>query len=253
MLTKNQAKRIHSLGNKKYRDRYKEFVVEGDKTVKELINSDLQITGLFATSAWIKKHSGIIPENCNIIPVTETQLKNISRQTTPNQVLAVVKIPEQNKIPTPQNELLLVLDGIQDPGNMGSILRTADWFGIQNIVCSEDTVDLYNPKVIQATMGSFCRVAVSYTNIVDYLGLYKNQVPVYGAFLNGENAFKKEFQENAILVLGNESNGISKEVSDCISCKITIPPFNPNREKKSESLNASASGAILMALFRMKK
>jgi len=251
MLTKNQVKRIHSLGNKKYRDRYKEFVVEGDKTVKELISSDLQITGLFATSAWIKKHRNIIPENCN--PVTEAQLKSISQQTTPNQVLATVKIPEQNNIPTPQNEILLVLDNIQDPGNMGSILRTADWFGIQNIVCSEDTVDLYNPKVIQATMGSFCRVAVFYTNIVDYLGSYKNQVPVYGAFIKGKNAFKQNFQENAILVLGNESNGISKQVSDCISYKITIPPFNPKRVKKPESLNASAAGAIFMALFRMKK
>ncbi len=251
MLTKNQAKKIRSLGIKKYRERYGEFIAEGDKIIKELINSNLQINSIYATPTWIEKNKNFLSSHLTIVSLTPSQLKNISQQTTPNQALALVNIPQQKQIPDPQNKVTLLIENIQDPGNLGTIIRTAEWFGINNIICSGDTVDLYNPKVIQATMGSFCRINIFYTNIINYLNMHKNKVPVYGAVLNGQNAFKQKFQKNAILVVGNESKGISVEVENFITHKVTIPPYDSDNELKPDSLNASVAAAILMSLFRM--
>ncbi len=253
MITKNELKKIRALGQKKYRDRYREFLAEGDKIIKEVIESNFHISAIYATSLWLDKNKNKIPAGCcNIISLTQSELKSISQQTTPNQVLAVIKMPEGKELPNPQNQLIIITDNIQDPGNLGTIIRTADWFGINNIVCSEDTVELYNPKVIQATMGSFCRVAIYYTNIIDYLRLHKNKVPVYGSFLSGKNALEHNFQQNAVVVVGNESQGISAETEKFVTHKINIPKFGKGHNLKPDSLNASVAAAIMMAIIRSK-
>jgi len=252
MLTKNESKKIRALGQKKYRDRYGEFVAEGDKLVKEVIGSAFQITGIYATFSWLDENRDKVPEGCFVKQITEHELKGLSRQTTPNRVIAVIKMPEKRELPKPGNQLILITENIQDPGNFGTIIRTAEWFGIKNMICSEDTVDLYNPKVIQATMGSFCRVSVFYADIIDYLRLHRNKVPVYGSFLKGNNAFRFDFKQNAIIVLGNESQGISAETEKFVTHKITIRNFNDGRGFKPDSLNVSVAAAILMAIIRSK-
>ncbi len=250
-LTKNNAKKIRNLKIKKYRLRYHEFIAEGDKIVKELIFSDYQITQLYATSAWIKKNCNILPGYLKPVKLSLEELRSISHQVTPNQVLAVVKIPGKKELHSPENQLTLLIDNLQDPGNLGTIIRTAEWFGIKNIICSEDTVDIYNPKVIQATMGSFCRVETYYTNLTDYLKNCIDKIPVYGSYLHGQNCFNLNFEKNGILVIGNESKGISPENEKFITTKVTIPAYEKEQFKKPDSLNASAAASILMALIRM--
>ena len=251
MLTKNQSKRIRALAIKKYRENYGEFVAEGDKIIKELTSSNYQIKEIYSTPTWLEKNSHLLPQNCPKFPITLKELKSISRQINPNQALAIVKIPEEKKAPNPENQLTLILDNIQDPGNMGTIIRTAEWFGVKHLICSDDTVDLYNPKVIQSTMGSFCRVEIWYTDLASYLEKYIDKVPIYGSFLDGYNAFNISFPKNAIIVIGNESKGISQKTEKYISKKVTIPPYYTEIDKKPESLNASVATGILLAIMRM--
>lgn len=252
MLTNKQIKRIKSLSIKKYRERYGEFIAEGDKIIKDLIVAKYQLVEIYATASWLEKNKNILPRNCKTFAVCTKELKSISQQTTPNQVLSIIKIPEIKDPPEAYNKITLVTDNLQDPGNLGAILRTADWFGIKNIICSKNTVDLYNPKVIQSTMGSFCRLQICYTSINDYLQKHNKKIPVYGSFLIGENAFQHNFAKEAILVVGNESKGISPAIEKFITHKITIPPYFNQNGNKADSLNASVATAILMALIRME-
>jgi TrmH family RNA methyltransferase len=237
MLSKSQIKLITSLKQKKYRLQHGFFVVEGIKTIKELLQSNLTLHKLYTTETFnIDAKDEIL--------ISEADLKRISFLSTPNKALAIFKIP--TPIPVSTNGLILVLDAIRDPGNFGTIIRLCDWFGIVDLVCSKETVDCFNPKVIQATMGSITRVNISYVDLVDFLN--EIETPTFGAFMEGKNVYSKQMPEQGVLVMGNEANGISKEVEAIINEKISIPRFGDLQA--TESLNVATATAILLSEFR---
>lgn len=237
MLSKSQIKLITSLKQKKYRQQHGFFVVEGVKTIKELLQSHLVLHALYTTE----------PFNIdakNEVLISETDLKRISFLTTPNTALAIFEIPQPQ--PIEKKGLIVALDAVRDPGNLGTIIRLCDWFGVKDLVCSNETVDCFNPKVVQATMGSITRVAINYIDLADFLK--STNLPIFGAFMEGENVYTKRLPENGILVMGNEANGISKEVEAMITDKIAIPRFGDLQA--TESLNVSTATAILLSEFR---
>ena len=237
MLSKSQIKLITSLKQKKYRQQHGFFVVEGVKTIKELLQSHLELHALYTTETFnIDAKDEIL--------ITENDLKRISFLTTPNKALAVFKIPEAKAINN--NGLIVALDAVRDPGNLGTIIRLCDWFGVTDLVCSIETVDCFNPKVIQATMGSITRVNISYIDLEVFLK--ESKVSVFGAFMDGKNVYKEQLPETGVLVMGNEANGVSKEVEAIISEKISIPRFGDTQV--TESLNVATATAILLSEFR---
>lgn len=239
MLFKARIKLIQSLNLKKHRSELKLFVVEGKKQVTELLTSNYHINCLVATQHWADACAQDIKNNTELIVVTADELKKVSLLQAPQEVLAVVEIPEKNISSAIINKGFSVfLDGIQDPGNFGTIIRIADWYGIKNIICSNDCVDVFNPKTIQATMGSFARVDVYYTNLADMLK--NNTLPVYGALMKGESLYQSSIKENSILIIGNEGKGISEDLLKYISHPITIPKIGG-----AESLNAGIATAII--------
>jgi len=241
MLSKNQIKFIHQLKRKKYRLEHGLFLAEGIKVVEELLHSGLKVHKLYATPEYTMRVPG---QRAEII--TERELKSISDFTTPNQVLGIFEIPAKKE--WIREGLTLVLDGINDPGNLGTILRLCDWFGLEQLVCSRNTVDCYNSKVVQASMGSLARVSVVYCDIPLYLqGEHRT---VYGTFLDGENLYQASLDPDAVLILGNEANGISEEVAKLVSNKLTIPQFGP--VKNTESLNVAMASAIFLSEFRRR-
>jgi RNA methyltransferase, TrmH family len=251
MLSKNKIKYFCSFHNKKQRVEYNLFIVEGNKMVEELIHSDYKITSIVATSEWILKHSDY-NFTCEVIDATVEDLQKISLLQNPQEVWALVECKSQEKtFSIGENELILALDGIQDPGNLGTIIRIADWYGISQIWCSEDTVDVYNPKVIQATMGAVFRVAISYGSLIEKLQKCTS-IPIYAALLDGTNVYSTELSQKAILIMGNEGNGISKNVIQHINYGIHIPSFNES-EKSSESLNVAVATGILCSEFKRRK
>ena len=227
---------IASLQKKKFRDKEGLFIAEGPKVISELIEAGLEIHAHFSTC---------IPENPSksFFHITELELKKISALKTANTAVAIFKIPEPNT--TSSEGLVLAMDAIRDPGNLGTIIRLSDWFGVAKLVCSLDTVDCYNSKVVQATMGSIARVTIQYCNLSEYL--LNASLPIYGGVLNGENIYTSEMPKKAIVVLGNEANGISDEIMTLISNKITIPQFGVSQ--KTESLNVATATAILLSEF----
>ncbi|WP_037315863.1 RNA methyltransferase [Salegentibacter sp. Hel_I_6] len=238
MVSKSQIKLITSLAQKKYRYKNGLFVAEGFKTINELIYSKFKLNRLFT----LKEDFGI--EADKIQNIDERELKKISFLKTPQAALALFEIPEEVNV---QDEnLILALDGIRDPGNLGTIIRLCDWFGIKNLVCSRDSVDCYNPKVVQATMGSLARVNISYCDLKTFLE--NSELPVYGAFMEGENIYKSKTEEKAILVMGNEANGISAEIEGMIGKRVSIPRFGEVQE--TESLNVATATAILFSEFK---
>ena len=240
MLTKNNIKQIASLHQQKFRKELGLFVIEGRKMVEELLRSDFETVGLYATEAFIAIHPSFIDAET----VSEVQMEQMSGQDTPPGILAVVKIPQQSEIKT-TSRLVLALDGIANPGNMGTLIRTAEWFGIHDVVCSHDCVELWNPKVVQATMGSLFRVKVWKTDLATYLQEKTNESKaVYGALLEGENLFLIQEKPQGIVVIGSESHGIRADVLPCITHPITIPRRG---DSATESLNAAVAGAIIMA------
>lgn len=243
-LNKGTVKLIQSLKQQKFRKEHGLFVVEGRKMVEELLQSNMETLCLFATERFLLDYE-INDERLEI--ATEVQMEQMSGQDTPPGILAVVKVPQQREILN--DGIILALDGIANPGNLGTIIRTAEWFGIQQIVCSEDCVELWNPKVIQATMGSVFRMPIAYCHLEQYLEeAKKNGKAIYGALLEGENLFKKEKKSEGIIVIGSESHGIRPDVLPYITHPITIP-----RAKGSvtESLNASMAAGIILAIFAM--
>jgi TrmH family RNA methyltransferase len=249
MISKNQIKFIQSLHSKKNRDQEQLFIIEGVKLVSEfLLTSHFDIHSVYGTLDFIDNNKHII-EKSNVVinEITEEELKKISLQNSPNQILAVVKV----KMPLLNSELLnssinLFLDDIRDPGNLGTIIRIADWFGIKQIICSPTSTELYNPKALQASMGAVLRVNVVYIEF-DELKKELKDVPIYGAVLNGQNIYKSALQ-NGLIVIGNEANGISENILKQISHPITIPAATNNG---SESLNAAnACGMICSEFFR---
>ena len=236
-LSKNYIKLITSLSQKKYRQKHKLFVVEGVKVVHEFLNSSYELEIVFSTDTDFSSTD-------KFIEVTDQELKKISSLKNPNKVLAIFKIP--NQINPITDGLILALDSINDPGNLGTIIRLCDWFGIEQLVCSNETVDCFNSKVVQASMGSLTRVAVSYLDLKKYL--QNASVPIFIADMDGLNVYKTKLPDSAVLVLGNEANGISDDIKQLVTTKITIPRYGAFQQ--TESLNVATASAILLSEFR---
>jgi len=240
MVSKNQIKLITSLQQKKYRKLHQLFIAEGKKVINELLDADFELVSLFVTEETIfEKH---IPYTL----ITEAELKKISALTTANDCLAVFKIKEI--VTKNEDELVLALDSVRDPGNMGTIIRLCDWFGIKKIICSNETVDIYNPKVVQATMGSIARVNVIYTDLTSYLS--QSNSSIYGTFMEGSNIYELNLPQKGIIVMGNEANGISSSIEKLITQKISIPRFGTIQA--TESLNVATATAIILSEFKRR-
>lgn len=239
MVSKNQIKLITSLQQKKYRKEHKLFFAEGKKVIRELINASFQLEFLFTTEG---SFSGVNPDKINL--VSEAELKKISALSTANDCLAVFKIPEQKKIT--ESGLIVALDDIRDPGNIGTIIRLCDWFGIKELVCSEETVDIFNPKVVQATMGSISRVNINYVNLENFIN--NTKLSVFGTFMDGENIYKSTLPNEGIIIMGNEANGISPAIEKAVKNRISIPRFGDLQQ--TESLNVATATAIILSEFK---
>jgi TrmH family RNA methyltransferase len=235
MVSKSELKYIQSLSDKKVRLETGCFIAEGVKLVGEMIAAGYPIKAIYALDSWDARDTEI-----EVNRVEAFELEKMSLLQTPNQVVAVAKIPSKTDAVNLTGKLTIVLDGIQDPGNLGTIIRIADWFGVQQIVASEDTVDVYNPKVIQATMGSFMRVSVAYKNIADWLPTVK--LPVFGALLEGENVFTTKAPKQGLLLIGSEAKGIRENIINLITHPVTIPKIGG-----AESLNAGVATGIIVA------
>ncbi len=251
MISKSQIKFVQSLKQKKYRDIHRCFVAEGSKLVLELTGSYFPIRQIYANGEWIKEHP--TPENILVEEVKPFEMERITALSTPSPVLALVEMPEELLDTTPWLEnLTLVLDGIQDPGNLGTIIRIADWFGIGQIICSHGCVDLFNPKVVQATMGSIARVRVNYVELSNFFPTVGSEVHVYGLMLEGEDLFGAEITSNGIIVIGSEAHGISDKVTNFITHQLTIPFYPSDRDHHAESLNAAVATGIVCGEFRRR-
>ena len=240
MVTKHQIKLIKSLAQKKYRQQLGFFIVEGVKGVKEFLNSNYELERLYTT-----KHIFSAPEMLTT-EISENELKKITALKNPNTALAIFKISKPK--PIKAKNLVIALDEVRDPGNLGTIIRLCDWYGIQDLVCSTNTVDCFNSKVVQATMGSLTRVNISYLDLEDYISSVDTNV--FGTFMNGENIYNTELPENGIVVLGNEANGISEKITSLIDRRLTIPRFGI--DKSTESLNVANATAIVLSEFRRR-
>ncbi|HIP76452.1 MAG TPA: RNA methyltransferase [Psychromonas hadalis] len=246
MISKNQLKLINALEQKKQRKKQNLFLVQGEKNVEELLNSHFVIKQLFATPTYIAKEGTTLTQhNLNhlLVEACEEELRKAGTLQANNSVIAIAEC-QQQAVPTiKESELILVLDQVGDPGNLGTIIRVADWYGIKHIICSPDCADFYNPKVIAASMGSFARVQVSHTALADYLAT--QSAPIYGAFLEGENIHKATLSQTGFIVMGSESHGISSKTAPFINQKITIPNFG-----KAESLNVAMATGIILDNFK---
>lgn len=256
MISKAKLKYINALQTKKGRLAHGTFVAEGPKVVHDLLSS-FQPELIVATEQWLERHEDEIlkgnqgDRRPQIFPVSPDELQKISLLQHPQEVLAVF---EQRHMPAhiaPTHELVLALDGIQDPGNLGTIIRIADWFGIRNVICSEDTADVYNPKVVQATMGSIAHVDVTYLNLCEFVDALPPSTPVYGTLLDGEDIYQQTLTATGIIIMGNEGNGISKDLRARVNHPLLIPNFStlPN---KAESLNVAIATAIACSEFKRR-
>ncbi|RZJ64552.1 MAG: RNA methyltransferase [Flavobacterium sp.] len=239
MVSKNQIKLITGLHQKKYREREGLFIAEGIKVIGELLKSQFELEHLFETEPLFPKVS---PDKKTT--ATQADLKKMSALTTANNCLAVFRIPDEK--PIDESGLIVALDDIRDPGNLGTILRLCDWFGVRQVVCSNETADLYNPKVVQATMGSLARVNVSYLDLTKFLS--KIKLPVFGTFMDGKNIYSEKLPTDGVIIMGNEANGISAEVEKFVTSRIAIPQFGEIRE--TESLNVATATAVVLSEFR---
>jgi TrmH family RNA methyltransferase len=243
-ISKQEKKYINSLSVKKYRDKERLFIVEGEKSVQEFLSSSFKVRKVYCTDEcdFLDKY----PDSSKI---TSSEMQQISNLKTASPVLAVVEIPPVEIGTIPRNELILALDDVQDPGNLGTIIRIADWFGISCIVCSLFTADAYGPKTVQATMGSLTRIRLVYTDLYSFLKQASDESLIYGTFLEGENIYTAELSGNGIIVMGNEGKGISPEIAGLTSRKLLIPAFANNA---AESLNVAVATAITCSEFRRR-
>ena len=249
MISKNKIKFIHSLEKKKFRNESACFLAEGNKLVTDILPF-FECECLIAKTPWLAMQGDIRAKE--LIIAEEGDMEKVSLLKTPQDVLAVFRQPcyVLDKAAL-KNELSLVLDGIQDPGNLGTIIRLADWFGVKRLICSPDTADVYNPKTVQATMGAIARVQVFYVSLPDWLGDL-DDVPVYGAFLEGENIYTEALSSSGLIVMGNEGQGISRSVEKRITRKLYIPNYPPEAES-TESLNVAVATAIVCSEFRRRQ
>ncbi len=239
MVSKNQIKLITGLHQKKQRFANQLFFAEGVKVIQELLQSNFELEHLYTT---LNDFETVQSSKRTLI--NEQELKKISALATPNSCLAVFKIPAENKII--DSGLIIALDDIRDPGNLGTILRLCDWFGIKQIICSKETVDIYNPKVVQATMGSIARVNVNYLDLKTFIT--QTKLPVFGTFMDGNNIYQSNLPQNGIIIMGNEANGISAEIEKIVTSRISIPRFG--ELQKTESLNVATATAIILSEFK---
>jgi TrmH family RNA methyltransferase len=239
MLSKNQIKLITSLQQKKYRKQEQLFFAEGVKVVQELLQSNFELQDLFTT-----KQDFISVSKTKVHAISDAELKKISALATPNSCLAVFKIPKDKEMK--ESGLILALDDVRDPGNLGTIIRLCDWFGIETLFCSDETVDIYNPKVVQATMGSISRVNVVYGDLENFL--VKTKLTVFGTFMDGKNIYQESLPKEGIIVMGNEANGISEAVEKLVTDRIAIPRFG--NLQITESLNVATATAIILSEFK---
>jgi len=237
MLTKSEIKLITSLNQKKFRFQHGLFIVEGIKGIQEFLNSRFKLYKLFTTEALF---------NCESTLISKVELKKISSLKTPNTALALFGIKDPDTID--ESKLIIAVDDIRDPGNLGTIIRLCDWFGVRDIVCSPSTVDIYNPKVVQATMGSLTRINITYLDLESFLKQTKLQK--FGTFMDSKNVYKEYLPEKGILILGNEANGISSTIEKLVDQKITIPRFG--NLQQTESLNVATATAILLSEFKRR-
>ncbi len=256
MISKNRLKYVRSLEMKKYRKAEGVFVAEGHKLVGDLLDV-FECKYLAATSDWLSANAAWVDRQrrsgVEVDEVTDEELKRASFQETPQQVLAVFKqlTYEVDVNEVARKQLCLVLDDVQNPGNLGTIVRLADWFGIEHIFCSKGCADIYNPKTVQATMGGIARVQVHEADLPELLSRLDKDIPVYGTFLDGENIYGKELENRGLIVMGNEGKGVSKEVAAFVTERLYIPNYPEGRET-SESLNVAIATAIVCAEFRRR-
>ena len=249
MISKNQIKYIRQLELKKYRKREGVYVAEGPKVVGDLLRR-YQPVAVYATEEWVKVHGSE-----GVMEITDDELRRISFLQHPQQVLALFPIPDTStaanlSLITYHLSLALALDGVQDPGNLGTIIRIADWFGIDTIYCSEDTADAYNPKVVQATMGSIARVNIIYTDLLTLINNLPSSFPIYGTLLDGEDIYQQTLSHEGLIVMGNEGNGISEAIRQKVNHKLLIPSFREG--DTAESLNVAIATAITCSEFRRR-
>ncbi len=237
MVVKSQIKFIKNLQQKKYRNEHKLFVAEGIKLVRELLASEFEVYGIYTTDL------SLLQDTEGVEHISESELQKMSGLKSPNKILAVFHFPSEREHKA--TDWTVVLDDVRDPGNLGTIIRLCDWFGIDQLVCSPNTVDCFNPKTLQATMGSVSRVNIIYADVIQFLK--KTEMPVYGAFMDGTTVYKEAFPKKGILVMGNEANGVSAEVEALIAKKIAIPQFG---KSSTESLNVATATAILLNEIR---
>ena len=238
-ISKNQIKLITSLSQKKYRQKHKLFIAEGVKVVGEFLASSFELETLFCLDGLDSEVS-----DQKIVRISENDLKKISSLKTPNKMLGLFRIPTQK--PQKNSNLIMALDAVNDPGNLGTIIRLCDWFGVDQIICSNDTVDSFNQKVVQASMGSLTRVSIHYLDLANYLT--NTNLPAFIADMNGVNVYNTQLPKEGILVMGNEANGVCEEIKQLVTTKIAIPRFGAIQE--TESLNVATASAILLSEFR---
>lgn len=253
MLSKNKIKLIRSLDSKKARIEAGLFVAEGEKLTNELIDSEIGIPLIIATPEWFNNANKNTTKCKEIEVVSQEEINKISFLKTPQPVLCLANLPDYKlNFQDLHNQLSIMLDNVQDPGNLGTILRIADWFGIENIICSKDTVDAYNTKVVQSTMGAICRIKVFYEDLNDALTSIKRlNIPVYGATLEGTNIYSSNLSSNGIIMMGNESKGLNPVYLPKLDKQLFIP-FYPSTKKRSESLNVAVATAIICSEFRRR-
>lgn len=239
MITNKEVKLITSLTQKKYRNKHLLFVAEGEKLVSDLVNSKYQVQKIYYTEVC----DCVVDEDLTS-KITAKELKRMSSLKSPSSILGVFRIPSSSQ--TKESGLQLVLDDLQDPGNLGTIIRLCDWFGVSNLICSLDTVDCYNPKVVQASMGSLANVSVSYQDIESFIK--KSKSSVFTTDMNGEQIYGQQLPKNAILVMGNEGKGVRDSIKKLANTTLTIPRFGT--QSKAESLNVATATAILLSEFR---
>lgn len=249
-LTNNIRRLVKSLGEAKYRKEYGLFVAEGPKCVFELVDFFKPIY-LFATQKWIEDNQHLV-QGRTITPVTSADIQRMSQLRAPQPVIGVFEIPKQSQPDDSIKEsLVLALDRVQDPGNLGTIMRIADWYGIHTILASADTVDVFNPKVVQATMGGIARVKIHYVDLPETLKRLSRFMPIYGTSLSGDNLYSMPLESRGVIVMGNEGRGVSAEVEKCVSNRLFIPSY-PAGAERVESLNVSMATAVIVAEFRRR-
>lgn len=251
MISKNQIKYIHQLELKKFRKQEGLFIAEGHKVVGDLLRAGFKPRQIFAVQDWITDNSSQLSVlDSQLSEVNLEELTRLSLLQHPQQVLALFPIPYEQTIPSPKNALSILLDNVQDPGNLGTIIRIADWFGIDTIYCSLGTVDAWNPKVVQATMGSIARVHIKYVDPQLLFDSLPDKFPVYGTFLDGDNIYTQQLSQQGIIVMGNEGNGISDAVRSRVTHKLLIPDFH--KGDTADSLNVAIATAITCSEFRRR-